>query len=298
MKKYLLSLVAVCYALLLAAQPKHIIVLGVDGCSADGLLHAHTPHIDSLKAHGSFTLQAKAQLPTVSSPNWASIIDGAPPAAHGIWSNAWKRRDIRDSVYCGGKKGRVFPTIFKVLRDNNKQAQLCCLMEWWSFKRLVEPGVCSLRQRTILEGVTDMRAPTVIAVRKPQLLFLHFNNVDETGHRHGHGTPKYFAAIERVDKSIGKIMRAVKRAGMWEQTVFILIADHGGIGHGHGGNTPQEVNVPFIISGCGIKKNHQINSQVNNYDCSPTIAHLLGAPVPACWQGQVVKEALEEPERK
>jgi predicted AlkP superfamily pyrophosphatase or phosphodiesterase len=272
---------------------KHVIVLGIDGCSPDGIIQAPTPNIDSLIAHGSWTFEAKAQKPTVSSPNWASIIDGVPPAEHGIWSNAWKRKDIRDSVYCHGRKGRVFPTIFRVLRESDKKAQICCLMEWWSFRRLVEPGVCSLRQRTVLEGITDMRAPTVISVRKPKFLFFHFNNVDETGHKYGHGTPEYYAAVARVDKSIGKIIKAVRKAGMLESTVFVIIADHGGIGHGHGGNTPQETNVPFIISGAGIKQNHQIKAYVNNYDCSPTIAKMLGAKVPDCWQGKVVEEIFE-----
>jgi predicted AlkP superfamily pyrophosphatase or phosphodiesterase len=272
---------------------KHVIVLGIDGCDIIGLHTAHIPHIDSLRANGSWTYEAKAQMPTVSSPNWASIIDGVPPAEHGIWGNSWQRRQIRDSVYCGGERGHVFPTIFRVLRESDRHAQIACIMEWWSFRRLVEDGVCSIRQRTIWEGITDLRVPTVIRVRKPEFLFIHFNDVDETGHRAGHDTPEYYTAIERVDRSIGKIVKAVKKAHMLESTVFVIIADHGGINKGHGGSTPNEVNVPFIISGAGIKKNHHISSYVNNYDCSPTIAKMLGAKAPACWQGKVVEEIFE-----
>ena len=272
---------------------KHVIVLGIDGCSPNGIIQAPTPNIDSLVAHGSWTYEAKAQMPTVSSPNWASIIDGVPPKDHGIWSNSWQRKQIRDSVYCGGRKGQVSPTIFKVLRESDKHAQICCIMEWWSFRRLVEPGVCSIRQRTILEGVTDFRVPTVINVRKPKFLFIHFNDVDETGHKYGHGTKEYYDAVARVDQSIGKIVKAVKHAHMLESTVFVIIADHGGIGKGHGGSTPQEVNVPFIISGAGIKQNHHIKSYVNNYDLPVTIAKMLNAKIPACWQGKVVEEIFE-----
>ncbi len=272
---------------------KHVIVLGIDGCSPDGIIQAPTPNIDSLVAHGSWTYEAKAQMPTVSSPNWASIIDGVPPKDHGIWSNSWQRKQIRDSVYCGGRKGQVSPTIFKVLRESDKHAQICCIMEWWSFRRLVEPGVCTIRQRTILEGVTDFRVPTVINVRKPKFLFIHFNDVDETGHKYGHGTKEYYDAVARVDQSIGKIVKAVKHAHMLESTVFVIIADHGGIGKGHGGSTPQEVNVPFIISGAGIKQNHHIKSYVNNYDLPVTIAKMLNAKIPACWQGKVVEEIFE-----
>ena len=293
-RSILLSAFIIAFCFSYSQKIKHVIVLGIDGCDIQGLTLAQTPNIDSLVAHGSWTYEAKAQMPTVSSPNWASIIDGVPPKEHGIWSNSWQRKQIKDSVYCGGKKGHVFPTIFRVLRESDRHAQICCINEWWSFRRLVEDGVCSIRQRTVLEGITDFRVPTVISVRKPKFLFIHFNDVDETGHKYGHGnTKQYISAIERVDHSIGKIIKAVKRAHMLESTVFVIISDHGGIGHGHGGSTPQEVNVPFVFSGAGIKQNHHIKSYVNNYDLSPTIARLLNAKVPACWQGKVIEEILE-----
>ena len=289
----LLFTLLVSFSLTYAQKVKHVIVFGIDGCSPDGIIQAPTPNIDSLVAHGSWTYEAKAQKPTVSSPNWASIIDGVPPAKHGIWSNSWQRKQIRDSVYCHGKKGKVSPTIFRVLRESDKHAQICCLMEWWSFRRLVEDGVCSIRQRTILEGVTDMRAPTVISVRKPKFLFIHFNDVDETGHKYGHGTKEYYAAVARVYQSIGKIIRSVKKNHMLESTVFVVIADHGGIGKGHGGDTPQETNVPFILSGAGIRQGHHITGYVNNYDLPVTIAKILNAKVPDCWAGKVVEEIFE-----
>jgi predicted AlkP superfamily pyrophosphatase or phosphodiesterase len=295
MKKSILSFtLLLCIATSYSQKIKHVIVLGIDGCDIQGLTLAHKPNIDSLVTNGSWTYEAKAQMPTVSSPNWASLINGVPPKVNGVFGNEWERYNVKDSSFCGGKKGRIYPTIFRVLRENDKHAQIACIMEWWSFRRLVEDGVCSIRQRTVLEGITDFRVPTVIRVRKPKFLFIHFNNVDETGHKYGHGdTKEYVSAIERVDRSIGKIIKSVKRAHMLESTVFIIVADHGGIGHGHGGSTPQEVNIPFVISGAGIKKNHHITSYVNNYDLSPTIAKMLNAKAPACWQGKVVGEIFE-----
>ena len=134
----------------------------------------------------------------------------------------------------------------------------------------------------------------MISVRKPKFLFIHFNDVDETGHKFGHGNVKeYISSIERVDQSIGKIIKSVKRAHMLESTVFIIVSDHGGINKNHGGNTPIEVNVPFIVSGAGIKQNHHITTYVNNYDLSPTIAKMFNVRTPDCWQGKVVSEIFE-----
>jgi predicted AlkP superfamily pyrophosphatase or phosphodiesterase len=294
MRKILLIIACLSTLLAHSQKIKHVVVFGIDGCDIQGLTLAHTPNIDSLVANGSWTYEAKAQMPTVSSPNWSTIIDGVPPQVNGVFSNAWQHKNVKDSTFCGGKKGAIFPTLFRVVRESDKHAQICCIMEWWSFRRLVENGVCSIRQRTLLESVTDFRVPTILHVRKPKLLFIDFNDVDETGHKYGHGnTPEYISAIERVDQSIGKIVKAVKKAHMLESTVFVIIADHGGIGHGHGGNTPQEVNVPFVFSGAGIKKGHHIKSYVNNYDLPVTIAKMLNAKVPDCWQGKVVSEIFE-----
>ncbi len=66
---------------------KHVLVIGIDGLSPDGILNARTPVLDSLMAHGSATMRARAVLPTSSSSNWASMIMGAGPEQHGITSN-------------------------------------------------------------------------------------------------------------------------------------------------------------------------------------------------------------------
>jgi predicted AlkP superfamily pyrophosphatase or phosphodiesterase len=275
-------------------QIKHVIIIGVDGMSPDGIMHAHAPNMDTLIARGSHTFKCQAVKPTVSSPNWESIITGAEPKQHSVWGNEWKVRDVKDSVFCNGKKGHIFPTIFRVLREQKPKAKIFCFSNWWSFVRLVEPRVCNAKQRTLTMGLTGSRAATCIQVRKPDLLFMHLDRVDEYGHKYGHGSPQYYEAVGTADEIIGQVMRAVKKAGLENSTAIMIIADHGGIGHGHGGNTPQEVNVPFIICGPSIKKGYQIKGEPHNYDTTVTIAHILGINPPACWEGKVIDEIFEK----
>ena len=272
---------------------KHVIIIGVDGMSTDGVNKAHVPNMDTLIAQGSHSFQCKAVLPTVSSPNWASIIDGATPSSHGIWSNKWKVRDIKDSVYCNGKKGHIFPTIFRVLREQKPKAKIMCFAGWWSFVRLVEPRVCTAKERTLTTALVSSRAVTSIKLRKPDLLFIDLNDVDETGHKYGHGTPRYYKAVNEADVVVGNIVRAVKKAGIENSTIIMIIADHGGIGHGHGGTSPQEVHVPFIIAGPGIKKGYELKGTPKNYDTTVTVAKMLGLNVPACWEGKAINEIFE-----
>ncbi len=293
----LFSFLLLFVASLLHAQEhkiRHVIVIGVDGMSPDGVIKAATPNMHAMMANGSYSFTCKAVLPTVSSPNWASIINGAPPSAHGIWSNKWQVRDIKDSVYCHGKKGYIFPTIFRVLREQKPKAKIVCFAGWWSFVRLVEPGVCTAKERTLTTALLASRAVTSIRLRKPKFLFLDLNDVDETGHKYGHGTAKYYEAVEEADKVVGKIINAVKKSRMADNTAIIIIADHGGIGKGHGGTTPQEVNVPFIITGPGIKKGYKLKNDPQNYDITVTEAKMLGLQVPDCWEGKEIQEIFEK----
>ncbi|MCH7687279.1 MAG: alkaline phosphatase family protein, partial [Planctomycetes bacterium] len=61
-----------------------------DGMRPDGILHAETPNLDTLIAGGAYSFKARGVLPTSSSPNWASMINGAGPEQHGMTSNAWQ----------------------------------------------------------------------------------------------------------------------------------------------------------------------------------------------------------------
>lgn len=54
----------------------------------------------------------------------------------------------------------------------------------------------------------------------------------------------------------------------------------------------EDLTIPWIISGPGIRRSHQITSAVNIIDTAPTVAHLLGLPTPAEWSGRVVTEVL------
>jgi hypothetical protein len=49
-------------------QVKHVVVIGVDGMSPDGIRKASTPHIDALIKNGAHTFKAQAVMPSVSSP--------------------------------------------------------------------------------------------------------------------------------------------------------------------------------------------------------------------------------------
>ena len=66
----------------------------------------------------------------------------------------------------------------------------------------------------------------------------------------------------------------------------------GGQDFDHDAGLAEDLTIPWIISGPGIRSSHQITDAVNIIDTAPTIVYLLELPAPAEWSGQVVTEML------
>jgi predicted AlkP superfamily pyrophosphatase or phosphodiesterase len=235
-------------------------------------------------------------MPTSSSPDWASMIMGAGPEQHGVTSNDWETNKFEISPILTGT-GPMFPTIFGVLREQRPKAWIGCVHDWDGFGRLLEPQAPNLLQNVKGSPATADRAAEVIRQYRPTFLFVHFDDVDHAGHEHGWKSPEYFRAVDQIDGLIGKILSALEDAKLREKTVVIMTADHGGKGKSHGGPTMDELEIPFIISGPGIRKGCEIQQPVNTYDTAATIAVLFGLRPPDVWIGKPIREALNKPNR-
>lgn len=278
-----------------AQTKKHVIVLGFDGLSGMGLKQAKgTPNFDNFRIKGAYTYKAKAVTPTVSSPNWAAMINGAPPSVSNIKSNEWERKKIADKSLCGQKPGEIFPTIFKVIRDQKPNAKVCCVYDWDAFARLA--NVESMDVAYDAKGEYDACKKTceLILNERPDFLFVHFDHVDHAGHEYGHFSEKYFQSIQLADSLTGVIINALKDAGIFNQTYILITADHGGINKGHGGITLQEKRIPWMMLGPDIAEGHQIAQTVHQFDTAPTIAHIFGLTSPDCWKGKPVKSVFKQ----
>lgn len=274
---------------------KHLFLIGVDGMSPDGIDNAKTPHIDALMTTGAYTMKAEAVSPTVSGPNWASLFMGAGPEQHRIYDNNWRPKDFQDSIFCNGKKGQLWPTLFGVIRQQDSDAHLACFHDWSTINQYIERGACQMVADTKGEDHTNEEAIRYIKTHRPKFLFLHLDHVDHAGHRHGHGSAAYYASVEKADELIGDFIEGLKQAGIYEESVLVVTSDHGGIGKGHGGDTPEEKLIPIIINGKGIQKGTEISEkEVMIYDISATILDVLGHQPPKCWIGKSLQSALSK----
>jgi len=275
-----------------AAKVEHVVVIGCDGFGAVGFTPDNTPVLHGLMREGAYTLHARGVMPTSSSPNWASMIMGAGPEQHGVTSNEWETNKFEIAPTVQGSAG-FFPTIFSALREQRPQAKIAVIHDWDGFGRLVEPTAPNILENHKGSPNTAKRAIEVIRQEKPTFLFIHFDDVDHAGHTYGWKSPEYFQAVAQIDGLIGQVLQAISDAGIREHTVVLMTADHGGKGKSHGGPTMEELEIPWIISGPGIRRGHEIKAPMNTYDTAPTIARIFKIKPPAGWIGQPVLEAFK-----
>ncbi|MBC8766789.1 alkaline phosphatase family protein [Arenibacter sp. BSSL-BM3] len=270
---------------------KHVVVIGFDGLSPDGLENANTPNFDKVISEGASSMHARAVLPTSSSTNWASMIMGAGPEQHGITSNSWEKNNFVLPAITQSEDF-LFPTIFQLIYDNKEDAEIGAIYHWTGFGRLFEKDAVDYDINPDSEDKTAALASAYIKDKKPTFTFIHFDHVDHGGHEYGHGSAEYYRSVEKADELLAEVMEAIKASGMADETLVIISADHGGLGKGHGGESLQEIEIPFILWGKSVKKNHVLKYPVYQYDNAATVAFALGIKTPLAWIGKPVKNAF------
>ncbi|MEH6305346.1 alkaline phosphatase [Olivibacter sp. CPCC 100613] len=293
MKKLISVIVLLVSSFVLNAQVKHvkhIILIGCDGFGAYALPEANMPNLKKLMETGAWTLKARSVLPSSSAVNWASMLMGAGPTLHGYTEWGSKTPEI-PSIYTTHYK--LFPSVFSIIRDQRPHAYTAAIYSW--------PGIGSLIEKEAInkvfpanddEEICLEKAVETIIEDKPLFTFIHFDEPDHTGHHIGHRTPAYYEALHKVDERIGAIVAAVQQAAIAEETVIIVSADHGGKDKGHGGKSLDEVQIPWIINGVGVKKGYELSDPIITYDTAATIAWILGLEEPRAWRGKAVTEAF------
>ena len=104
--------------------------------------------------------------------------------------------------------------------------------------------------------------------KKPFFFFVHFAEVDHSGHAHGEKSKEYDDAIISGDTQLGRIVERLKQLGVYEKTLIYVTADHGfdidGRGHKY---------APYVFLGTNDKK---VMREGTRTDVAPTVLDRLG----------------------
>ena len=275
---------------------EHVVVIGIDGLTSEGLIRSKTPVMDDLISHGAFKYDARAVLPTVSAPNWGAMVHGAGPEATGIISN--DRNKWMQPV----DKSRMgmFPNIFNIIREQLPEAEQGAIFHWSGFGQLLQEETVNRYNTYNSPEETTRQVCDYIITKKPVFLFIQLDHVDGAGHGFGYyNTPEYMQAVEKADSLTGLIVESVRHAGIEKNTLVMIVSDHGGFNKGHGGESQEELTVPVIYYGKGIKQNYKIQQTVYMYDVAANVAFALNLKIPYAWTGRPTLSAFEgysEPE--
>lgn len=125
------------------------------------------------------------------------------------------------------------------------------------------------------------------------LLIAHTLGVDHCGHKHGSQHPEMTRKLNDTNTLIKEIVASLEKDMM-----LFVIGDHGMTETGdHGGDSLNEVEAAmFVYSTTPLMKGFAVNNDnsVNQIDLVPTLASILGTPIPFSNLGSVILDCLPD----
>ncbi|MBI2809000.1 MAG: alkaline phosphatase family protein [Planctomycetes bacterium] len=262
----------------LAAQDpsqKKVLVIGIDGCRPDALLAARAPNLHRLIKNGAFSDKAQTGDITVSGSGWGSLLTGVWREKHGVRGNDFKLANFGE-----------FPDMLLRVKKARPDSFVASIVHWAPIKQHIikKADVTTAHKNDVL---VTQAAVKLLAEKNPDLLFIHFDEVDGAGHRFGFDPklPKYLAAIAKADEHVGTLLTALEKRPTYknEDWLIVVSTDHGGSGKGHGQNIPTHRTIFLIVSGASAMRG-TIEPAPVIVDIVPTVLQHLDVPINAKWR--------------
>ncbi|MGB9723831.1 MAG: alkaline phosphatase family protein [Chloroflexia bacterium] len=264
---------------------RRVVVVVVDGLRED--TSRQMPTFQRLREQGA-DLPSLTQVPSLSLPGYTVLGTGAYPDFSGVTTN-WYQGAVRvDSLFARAREAGL-PTALSTMGGWDELYGPWVTHIYtvtWSGEGH-DPAAMAWTTPAIGREALRLLRESDVA-----LLYVHFGETDEAGHAYGGTGPEYLQAARHVDEQIAAIAQALD----WSRDTLILTADHGmsaawgSAGGGHGGGEMEVRRIPLVLVGRGIAPG--VYPQGGQADLVPTIAALLGLPIPVHSQGHTRLDAL------
>ncbi len=264
-------------------RAEHVFIISFDGGKPTVMQESKMPNLQAEIKHAAYTWHAQTIVPSLTLPSHTSMLTGVKPDKHHILWNDWE--PLRGLV--------KVPTIFALAKEKKLSTAMFAAKP--KFNHFNVPNTLDNFIIPAYEAKTVAKvAADYIITHKPNLCFIHFADSDGAGHAYGWGTPEQKQAFADEDDALKTVLDAVSKAGIKDSSVLLLTADHGGHLKTHGTEMPDDMNIPWIAIGEGVKQNFEIKEPVFTCDTAATALWLLDVPVPASFDGKPVKSAFAE----
>ena len=280
-----------------AQDSTRVLIIALDGICTDGLKKANTPNIDKLMSEGAYSFDTRNVIPSVTLPNWTSILCGSGPERHGVINNSWTINNVQLKAVERNENG-YYPSIFQALKENVSNVKTAFYYNWKELINAFDPTY--MDEKIFLED--DQFIPNYEKAyqfmcdhrNEPTFVFLYDVHTDHAGHSSGWMSDPYIKAIEEADQQIGVLFEKMKKAQLYENTYILFVTDHGGINHGHGGYTQEEMSIPWSVTGKDIKPG-MIKEQNFTVNTASMIARFFNIQQPTVWSGNILESVFDKP---
>ncbi|MEW6266674.1 MAG: sulfatase [Thermodesulfobacteriota bacterium] len=116
---------------------------------------------------------------------------------------------------------------------------------------------------------------------------------------------RYCECLVSVDEQLGRLLAALEKKGLLDDTIVIYAGDNGYLWGEHrlyAKHHPYEesIRIPFIVRAPGLmdRPGRRAKQMVLNLDLAPTLMDLIGRPVPDSMQGQSFLPVLKSAEAR
>lgn len=278
-------------------RPAHIILVSFDGTRPDTAQQAAMPTLQAMAREGATSWTARSIVPPLTLPAHTSMLTGLGPEGHGVFWNEWIPAfgTLRVPTVLSLATAKGFVTAAFSGKD-----KLAYLFPTGSVSHLSfpMPNPADFYRTNHLQGARQVAALATahFIAKRPRLMFVHFLDADLAGHFNGWPSPEYLAALAECDAALTSLRAGIERSGV-TNTLFLLTADHGGAGLSHGVDRPEDMTIPWIAWGAGVRRGHLLTNAITLPDTAATLAWLLGLQLPTNTIGKPVRAAFDHAAR-
>jgi len=244
------------------SKAKHLIVISYDAFSQDQWeLASRLPNLSKLINNGAYTNRLTSVYPTLTYVVHSTMVTGVYPDKHGVFHNNpfqpfvpekeqhwfWYRSDIKvPTIYDKLKEAKLtsagilwpvtgkasidynIPEIraignenqaLKILKNGSPRYSIRMELKYGKIRRGIE--------QPYLDDFTTRCTVDTILRKKPNFMLVHLIDLDDTKHEHGTVGCEVEQTVTRMDRRLGDIIKATEEAGIYEETIFLVIGDHG-----------------------------------------------------------------------